>query len=278
MGLTGLLLFLLIAVVPVGLGLVYAGAYSVGATGLLRTGLTLAAWRSLLGASEIWQSVLWSAYVAAATVLATVLIALPLSAFLGRAPNRRVTSFALYVPLAMPATVAAFLVFHLLSGAGTVARIGLAAGLIERPDQFPSPIHDRFGVGIVLAHLVVTIPFFVLLLIQVHQDERVDRLVDLGRSLGGSRVTCFFRIEIPVLLARARTNLVLLFLSVLGAYEIPLLLGRGSPEMLSVLTLRKLSHYDLSARPEAYVAALLYTAFATFVVIGLARARRESDG
>ena len=51
------------------------------------------------------------------------------------------------------------------------------------------------------------------------------------------------------------------FIFLLGSYEIPLLLGVQAPQMLSVLTVRKLRDFDLHTQPEAYALAVLYSGF-----------------
>jgi putative spermidine/putrescine transport system permease protein len=61
-----------------------------------------------------------------------------------------------------------------------------------------------------------------------------------------------------MLLNRGRQMIILTFLLNLGSYEIPLLLGRQSPQMFSVLTQRKFGQYNLLERPEAFVLATTY--------------------
>src|SRR5262245_4538368 len=71
-GLAGSALFLALAVVPVAGSLVYALLYTVGLTGLLSDGFTLAHWWGVLGGRELWGSLALSAAVAlSACVIAT---------------------------------------------------------------------------------------------------------------------------------------------------------------------------------------------------------------
>jgi putative spermidine/putrescine transport system permease protein len=65
----------------------------------------------------------------------------------------------------------------------------------------------------------------------------------------------------------------LFFVFVLGSYEIPLLLGRQSPQMMSILTMRKLERFDLATIPQAYVIALIYTVMMVFF-LGFAYKRK----
>lgn len=75
----------------------------------------------------------------------------------------------------------------------------------------------------------------------------------------------------PVLLRQSFPTLVLYFIFVMGSYEIPLLLGSQSPQMMSVLTIRKLQRFDLTDMPQAYVVGVLYTVFVVGVVVFLLR-------
>ncbi len=83
------------------------------------------------------------------------------------------------------------------------------------------------------------------------------------------------RVVVPLLLRRAAAPLLLYFIFVLGSYEVPLLLGTQSPQMVSVLTVRKLRGYDLAGYPEGYVVATLYAGLVLGLVPLLLRKRGE---
>lgn len=260
LGAAGLVLFVAIAVLPVVFSLGYAAAYSVGLVGLLSDGATLAYWAQLAAPSEIWFSFGWSLYVAGATVALTMGLALPLALGLRRSLQDEPLGTIIYFPLAIPATVAAFLVFQWFSGAGYAARIAYHAGFITSVQQFPDLVNDPWAIGIILAHVGLAVPFFTLLFSQIYVSEQIDRLLHVAGALGGTRWQHVMRVAVPILWQKAQTNVVLFFIAVLGSYEIPLLLGQQSPQMVSVLTMRKYSLFDVTDKPEAFILALLYTA------------------
>lgn len=265
----GLGLFVLLSLAPVAASLAYAALYGVGLVGLLSHGFTLEHWRRVAGSREVWASVGLSLFVAAAVVGLTTALALPIALALRRRLDAGPLAYALSLPLAIPGTVAALLTVQLLAGAGLVSRICYRLGLIEAVAGFPSLVQDRWGLGIVATHAALAVPFFVLLFAELHAHERIDALRELAASLGASRWQGLARVTLPILLRRALPGLALLFVGVLGSFEIPLLIGRQAPQMLSVLAWRKYALFDISQKPEAYILAIGYT-FLAFVVVGLA--------
>lgn len=266
-GLAGLLLFLLIAVGPIGFSLGYALLYSIGAVGLLSEGVTGGHWAKLFLEREIWQSFAVSVYVALVTVGATVVVALPLAVGFRRQLERGPLSYLMYAPLAIPSTVAAFIVFQTLSGAGFFSRMAYQAGWIQGTEGWPELVLDPWNIGVLVAHIGMAVPFFVLLFAQVYAQAGVPKLEQLARTLGAGRVQVVRRVTVPVVLRRSFENLVLLFVFVLGSYEVPLLLGQQSPQMVSVLTMRKYAMFDLTQKPEAFVIAIGYFLLASLLLV-----------
>lgn len=149
-------------------------------------------------------------------------------------------------------------------------------GLVERAGELPELVQDPWAIGIVLTHTFLAVPYLALLFTRLGVGERLEGLAQLAVSLGATPFQVLYRVQLPVLLRAAASNLVLLFVLVFGSYEIPLLLGRQSPQMISVLTLRKYALFDLSEKPEAFALALLYTAWVLALLTWLVR--REARG
>ncbi|MEM9290974.1 MAG: ABC transporter permease subunit [Acidobacteriota bacterium] len=277
----GIALLMLVVAAPVGFSLGYALLYSIGAVGLLSEGITAEHWLAMLQRRELWTSLLLSLHVATTTLLFTTSAALALALLLRRPLERGPLSALLYVPLAIPGTVAAFLTFQLFVGGGLVERwvsaLGATLGIATPSGELVPMVHDPWALGIVATHVALAIPFFALLFAELYRTEAVSELETLATSLGASRAQVLWRVTVPVLLRRASTNLVLFFIVVLGSFEIPLLLGRQTPQMLSVLTYRKFALFDLAERPEAYVLALIYTAV-VFLLLALVRRLPQEGG
>ncbi len=257
--LAGAVLFGGVVLAPLLFSLGYAALYSVGAVGLLARGWTGRYWMALFGGGALWASLAWSLYLAAAATAATLVGGLALALTLRRHVEATALGTVLHLPLAFPATAAALVVFLALSPFGTVSRLARAVGLLAAGQPLPNLVHDAWGVGILVAHVGLALPFFALLFVQLYGQEHLDELAAAARSLGAGARQVLWRVTVPVLLRRAAPALLLLFVAVLGSYEIPLLLDRQSPQMLSVLAMRKFALFDIGQKPEAFVVALAYT-------------------
>jgi putative spermidine/putrescine transport system permease protein len=271
----GLPLFLLLAVLPVVSSLLYAALYGVGLTGLLSAGFTLEHWRRVVASREVWASAGLSVYVAGSVVVATGALALPLALALRERLETGWLAPVLSFPLAIPGTVGAVLALQLLAASGLVSRIALGLGLTRGIAGFPSLVQDEWLVGVIATHAALATPFFVFLFADLYRSERTASLLELAATLGASRRQGLLRVTLPILLHAAAPSLALLFVLVLGSFEIPLLLGRQSPQMLSVLTYRKYGLFDISEKPEAYILSLGFTVLALGLAAISFRARRS---
>lgn len=269
----GASLFAVLAVVPLALGLGYALLYSLGLVGVLGQGFTLRHWAEVLGASALWQSLGYSLYVATVSMGLATGLALGLTLWRRRAFERGPLSFLIYVPLTLPALVMAFFVLQLTSQAGLLARMAAQAGAITEPRQFPSLVNDAAGAGIILTHVLMATPFLLILLLNLYHSTRLPELTQLAQSLGASPAQVRRRVEMPVLLRAALPTLMLYWLFTFGSYEIPLLLGREAPQMVSVLVERKLMRYNLADKPQAYAIAVVYATLTLGLVAGWLRKR-----
>ncbi len=262
----GILFFLAIGVLPFAAAFVYALLYSFGAVGVLNTSYTTAFWAAVFRSGEFFKSLGYSAAIAAVSVAVSVGLALWLVLSYRRDFEKKALSFVLYLPLAIPGVVAAFFTFQLLAQSGFFARITYALGGIDKARQFPDLVNDPWAVGILLTFISLVTPFFVLLFMNVYKNERLGELKTLAVSLGATPRQVRWRVSIPILLTKTRTLIVLYFIFILGAYEVPLILGQQSPQMLSVLIIREMRQFDLAKIPEGYAVAVLYT----FIVSGAA--------
>lgn len=256
---TGRGLFLLLSGIPIAAGVIYALLFSLGLTGVLAEGFTLEHWRTVLGNPAFWRTLGFSLYVALMSITIALTLALWLVVLNPREFQRGSLSFFIYFPLSIPAIVMAFFVFQLLGKGGWLSRLAYQVGLIDALEQFPGWINDPWGVGIIVAHVIMATPFFTIYLANVYQNERIDDYLHLAATLGAGRRAAHRRIALPLLLRRALGTVFLYFMFVMGSYEIPLLLGSQSNQMVSVRTIQRLQRFNLGDIPEAYTISVAYT-------------------
>lgn len=271
----GLLFFVLIGVLPFAAALTYATLYSFGLVGVVNTGFTTQFWVEVWQSGELLRSFGYSIAIAAASVLLSVGGAMWLTVQYQRDLNRKFMSYVIYLPLAVPGVVAAFFTFQLLSKSGFFARIGYHLGWITEVSDFPDLVNDPYAIGIVLTFVTIGLPFFLLLFLNVYQNERVDALNELAASLGATRGQTLRRVAVPLLLRRTWPLIALYFIFMLGSYEVPLILGQESPQMLSVLIVREIKQYDLSKISEGYVVAVIYTVVVALAAVALFARRKK---
>ena len=269
---TGLVFFCLLVLLPMILGVGYALLYSLGLTGLLRHGFTFHYWMVEFSSPELWSSMGFSLYIAIASIVPSVVMALLLVQVAPDFPRRPALSVILYLPLVVPAVMAAFLIFQLYSASGFISRLFFHLGLIGNLHQFPGLVNDQLGIGIILTHIGMATPFFYLLFANLYYQERIYEYSALATTLGTPPRQVFRRVIAPVLLRRSQPTLLLYLLFAFGSYEIPLLIGPSNPRMLSVLTIQKMQMFDLNQVPVAYVINLIYLG-----IVGLALLLRTAS-
>lgn len=266
-------LLLLLAVLPLVLGIGYALLYSFGLAGVLNEGFTTMHWQLAFADNDVINSFLYTFFVSAVSIILCVTVAAFVSLYIGDRLQKGPLSYILYLPMAFPTLVAAFFFFQFLGNAGFLSRIFFKTDAINDINSFPNLVNDRFSIGILATQLFLSLPVFIILNLSILKNENVAALKLLSQSLGGSKWQTLSRVTLPLLLKKSFPSIVLFFIFKMGTYEIPLLLGRSSPEMISVLTVRKMQRFNLLDIPQGYVVAVLY---ALLVFVSLAVSLRPS--
>ncbi len=251
-------LFLGFAVLPLAAGLLYALLYSLGLVGALSHGFSLDAWRLLFISPTFWTSLGLSSLLATVSVVISTWLALGLVAGWQAQLERPRVRLLLHFPLALPPIVAAFVSFQWLGSSGMLARMAWQLGWINDAGTFPPLINDPYYVGVVLTMLLLTFPFLLLLFLNYYQSANLPQFTQLATTLGASPGYIRAHIVRPVLLRRALPTLLLYAVFLFGSYEVPLLLGRQSPAMISIFISQKFGRFNLNDVPVAYAATGVY--------------------
>lgn len=270
-----ILLLVVLTAGPLAAGMGFMLLYSTGLIGLLASGFTLRHWARVLADGRTWISLAYSAWLGAISLGASLGLAFTLQAALGARLRAGALRGLLFLPMAIPPLVAALLSVELLGNAGLIARLAHAVGWIERPEEFPTLLYTASGVGIIFAHVTLVTPLLLLLLDRLARHESVAELEQVARTLGASRWQAWRRVRLPVLWRACAPVLSVYFLVLMGAYEVPLLVGAQYPSMISVLIQRRFSQFDLGTRPEAYALASIYAGLAAGLLLVLFRSRAK---
>jgi putative spermidine/putrescine transport system permease protein len=263
-------------VVPFGAAFGYALLYSFGIIGAANHGFTIRFWETVLQSGTFFTSFLYSATIALIAMLISVVGALWTSLKFRKNLEHKFWSFIIYLPLAIPGIVTGFFTFQLFSKGGFFARLSYQLGWIKEAAEFPDLVNDALAIGIILSFVTMLLPFLVLLFLSVYKNERIEELSNLGVALGATPQQVTYRIFLPIILKKTWVLLLLYFIFLMGAYEVPLILGQESPQMLSVLIIDEIKQYDLEKISEGYVVAVLYTVMVSLVAILLFLPKRKA--
>ena len=263
------ILFVILVGLPVFSGVTYAFLYSIGVFGVLNSEINFSAWKSVLSDIYFWKSIVFSLYIGIVSITISSVISFLVTYYWKPNLKKGLLASIIYLPLCFPATVMAFFIFQMLSQSGFVSRIAYSLNLTEGITNFPELINDAFGIGIIITMIALTAPFFIILFSTVYQAEKINELAALASTLGATKKQIIKKIVVPVLFKKTAISLMLFVLFVMGNYEVPLLLGRQNPQMISVAIVQKIQRFNLYDIPKGYVMSIVYVVFLLLVLAAI---------
>ena len=167
--------------------------------------------------------------ISAVVTLVCILIGYPLAYWLSTLSARRANLMMILVLLpfwtSVLVRIAAWIV--LLQSNGLVNRFLMFSGLTDSPVPL---LFNRLGVIIAMVHILL--PFMILPLYSVMKSVPPN-FVRAAVSLGSSPVAAFFRIYVPQTYPGVAAGGLLVFITSIGYYVTPALLGGAGDQMLS---------------------------------------------
>ncbi|MCI0388285.1 MAG: ABC transporter permease subunit [Acidobacteria bacterium] len=241
-------------------GLALAAAQSLGY--FAPTGenvFTLRHYAALIGDGEVYASLWLTLKLATLATVISAVCALALALGLREFARRsRAVNLLLQIPLAAPHLAMAGALITVIAPSGLLARMAYAAGLIQQPADFPALINDRYGAGIVLSYVLKEAPFIALMTLAL-LARLGDEYEQAARSLGASAWQRFRYVTLPLVAPAVVSSSVIVFAFIFGAFEVPFILGRPYPAMLSVVAQQRYLDVNLMARPGAIALAVIST-------------------
>lgn len=248
--------FLIVGVLTVG-GLIGVVRTSLQEGLVVGQGMGLGAWGRTLADPGFRHAVGFTLWAAATSTVASMACAMALALALRR--SRRARS-VLAVPVAAP---------HLVVAALAVVWVG-PGGLVDRLVGAAGGGFDRTGWAVVAVYVVKEAPFLALLA-SAALDEATAELEATAAVLGAGPWARMRDVILPRLLLPLAAGGLVGAAFVIGAVEVPLLLGPSSPRMLGPYALDVVRLHGPVARADAAVAQLM--AAAVTAVLGLAAAQ-----
>jgi len=198
---------------------------------LFAPAFTLRNYAKLLGA-DVYLKILINSFEISLTVtVVTLLLGYPV-AFLLATARRRAAGLllaAIVLPLWTSVLVRTYAWMVLLGRRGIVNEALQSLGLLDAP---LSLLYNRLGVSIGMVH--VLLPFMVLPIYSVMKGVDVD-LLKAAQNLGANRLQSFLRVYLPLSLPGVAAGCLLVFVTALGFFVTPALLGGRGDMMIAML-------------------------------------------
>lgn len=168
-------------------------------------------------------------YIAFASTLISLVVSIGFAVLLRRTfPGRRFFNALYKIPLAVPGVVAGFIVLTLLDRGGIMQRVLDPLGI-----GLPRMVRDRLALGVLLAISWKSIPFMTII-VGASLGGISEDLIHAARTLGARPLRVLLSIQIPLALPGITAATLLVFISAMGAFAIPNLVGPVYPLPLSV--------------------------------------------
>jgi len=261
---TGLSLIFMLAPALVVILVLFAGGLALGLSQSLgympiigAYGFSLDAYLQLIKSPGFVPSLLLTIFISVlATLLAVVLAVATALTLRKRFVGKKIVSFLYQFPLTVPHLVVAVGVLLLVSQSGLMARAAFQVGLINDSAQFPILVFDNLGIGVILVYVWKEVPFIGLIALAVLQSMGND-YEEQARTLGANSWQTFRHVLLPLIIPGILPGSIIVFAYVFSSFEVPYLLGKSYPAMLSVLSYRMYIDVDLDARPQAMAMSIL---------------------
>lgn len=239
---------------------------------------SLDAYRAIFTDEQFGQSLLLTSWISISATVFTVALAIMTAmalrySFFGK----RVVNFLYQFPITIPHIVIAIGTMFLFSQSGTFARLAYQIGLISDQGQFPQMVNDQWGLGIIYVYLWKQVPFVGIIVLSIMQSMG-NNYEELARSLGATKWQTFRHVLLPIIIPGILPASIICFAFTFGSYEVPFLLGRPYPAVLSILAYRLYDNVDLNARPQAMAMAVFMTVFLMLFVVFYKRVLKKASG
>ncbi|RSK29067.1 ABC transporter permease subunit [Bacillus sp. HMF5848] len=255
--------FLFLAIL-VGYGLWMAGVESVSSEGT---------YQNLLSNKDFIDSVGISIWVAFVSTILSICIGILITRTMFRLFKRDTWKILAWFPMLIPHFVAAYIAFIILAPSGWLSSLLYQLGFIDSIKDFPILINDAHYIGVIFSYVWKEVPFVVLMLLPAYQELDL-RFEDVVRTLGGGTWKVWQTVELPWMWPVLLEIALILMAFIMGAYEVPALLGVTYPKMLPILAYQWFYEGNWVHRPDAQALMVLLsivTIASTALILSISR-------
>lgn len=229
-------------------------------------------YQQLLGEGTFWASLRVSIYVAFVSSIISLVLGLWFTRMLFRLFRTDQWKLIAWFPMLIPHFVAAYIIILFFSPSGWFSALLEGSALTA---SFPVLVNDPLYIGVILTYVWKEIPFVILMLLPVYQE--IDwRMEEVSRSLGAKGFSLFRTVEWPWTGPVIAEVFLILFVFILGAFEIPALLGITYPAMLPILAFEWFYQGAWANRPLAQALMVLVTFFSVLLAFTMLYAVHRS--
>lgn len=230
--------------------------------------ITLKYYKEVLLDKSFIDSFKFSLYISFTSSLLAVVFGVILAYSILQSKHKKGIQEIIYkLPIIVPHSIAALLVYNMLGQSGVLARILYGLGLIREQAQFASLVFDENGIGIIITYLWKEIPFIAMVVYTVLSNIN-EKLSEAALNLGANRRQVFWKVILPLIMPSILSSFIIIFAFSFGAFEVPYLLGPTTPKTLPVKAYIEYTNPDLSHRPYTMVINMIL-AFYSFLLVWL---------
>lgn len=217
----------------------------------------------------------YTVLVTIATVVLTLLFAYPFSIYLRFSKSRLsrwIYSLNL-LPRFIPGMVAVYALILIINDAGVINRISRLFGLNIQPGVMYS------FKSILIMNLWFNIPFATLIITAALSGLK-ESIIESAKDVGANKLTIFRKIILPLSYKDALIAVTFVFMSNIGAFTTPYLVGGNAPKMLGIALFDQFNSYMAYERAAAlsFIMFLICSASSfIYVYVNLKQSKWEQN-
>lgn len=250
------------------LAVLFGGALAGGVTATLRMpdgSWSLTVWRTVLVDPALRDALRFTVVVTVAATAMSAALALPLARVARELVWARA---AVAVPVLVPHLVVAVLAVAWVGPGGLADRLlgGLPVDLVR----------DRAGIGVIVVYVYKEAPFLALL-VAAAWDRDTQAREEAATALGASRWARMRWVVWPSVRPSLAAGCLVVAAFVVGAFEVPLVVGPTYPKTLATLALDHTRTAGLAGDARAAALLLIAAGLALLLAVPAARLARARD-